>query len=188
MYVVAAYLYGSLDSDIYMKVPNRIPVPNMHANHNMYCVKLIKSLYGLKQSGRMWYDRLKEFLLNKCYSNSGDCPCVFIRRSSTGFYIISVYIDDINITGHTKDIDEAHNHLKTEFKMNDLGRTKFCLGLQVEHLHTGILIHQSVYVQKIFKKFNMDKAYLAKTSMIVRALEKDKDPFKPRGEGEDVLG
>jgi hypothetical protein len=34
----------------------------------------------------------------------------------------------------------------------------------------------------------MDKAYPDKTSMIVRALENDKDLFKPREEGEDVLG
>jgi hypothetical protein len=68
MDVVTAYLYGSLDSDIYMKVPNGIPIPNMHANRNMYCVQLVKSLYGLKQSERMWYNRLKEFLLNKGYS------------------------------------------------------------------------------------------------------------------------
>jgi hypothetical protein len=55
----------SLDLDIYMKVPDEISVSNTNANRNMYCVKLIKSLYGLKQSGRMWYNRLKEFLLNK---------------------------------------------------------------------------------------------------------------------------
>jgi hypothetical protein len=34
----------------------------------------------------------------------------------------------------------------------------------------------------------MDKAYLARTPMVVRALEKDKDPFKPKEEGEEVLG
>jgi hypothetical protein len=172
MDVMTAYLYGSLDSDIYMKVSDGISVLNMHANRNMYCVKLIKSLYGLKQSGRMWYNRLKEFLLNKGYSNSDDCPCVFIRKSTTRFCIISVYVDDLNIIDHTKDIDEARNHLKTEFEMKDLGRIKFCLGLQVEHLHTGILIHQSAYVQKILKNFNMDKVYSARTHMVVCALEK----------------
>jgi hypothetical protein len=72
MDVVAAYLYGSLDSDIYMKVFDGIPVSNMHANHNMYYVKLVKSLYDLKQLERMWYNQLKEFLLNKGYSNSDD--------------------------------------------------------------------------------------------------------------------
>ena len=53
MDVVTAYLYGSLDSDIYMKVPDGIDIPNQKVNRNMYCVKLQKSLYGLKQSGRM---------------------------------------------------------------------------------------------------------------------------------------
>jgi hypothetical protein len=152
MDVVTAYLYESLDSDIYMKVPDGISVLIMHANHNIYYVKLVRSLYGLKQSGRMWYNRLKEFLLNKGYSNSDNCSCVFIRKSATGFCIISVYVDDLNIIGHTKDIDEAHNHLKTELKIKDLGRTKFCLGLQLEHPHAGILVHQFAYVQKILEK------------------------------------
>jgi hypothetical protein len=158
MDVVTAYLYVSLDSDIYMKVLDGIPISNMHANHNMYCIKLVKSLYGLKQSRRMWYNRLKGFLLNKVYSSNDDCLCVFIKKSTTGFCIILVYMDDVNIIGHTRHIDEACNHLKTKFEMKDLGRTKFCLGLQLEHLQTSILVHHSAYIQKIFKKFNMDKS------------------------------
>jgi hypothetical protein len=46
--VMTAYLYGSLDSDIYMKVPDRISVPNTNIGQNMYCVKLNRSLYALK--------------------------------------------------------------------------------------------------------------------------------------------
>jgi hypothetical protein len=64
--------------------------------------------------------------------------------------------------------------------MKDLGKTKFCLDLQVEHISTGILVHQSAYVQKILVKFNMDKVYPSKTPMVVRALEKNTDPFRPR--------
>jgi hypothetical protein len=64
-----------------------------------------------------------------------------LKKSSTGFCIISVYADDLNIIGHTKVMDEAYNHLKMEFEMKYLGRTKFCLGLQLEHLHMSILIH-----------------------------------------------
>jgi hypothetical protein len=94
----------------------------------------------------MWYNRLKEFLLNKDYSNNDDCPCVFIRKSSTGFCIILVYVDDLNIIGTELDINEVQDHLETEFEMNDLSKTKFCLGLQLEHLPTGILVHQSAYV------------------------------------------
>jgi hypothetical protein len=124
----------------------------------------------------------------KGYSNSDDCPCLFIRKFSTGFYIISVYVDDLNIIGHAKYIDKDHNHLKKEFEMKDLGKIKFCLGLQIEHLHTGILVHQSAYVKKVLEKFNMDKAYPQRTPMIVCTLEKDKDPFRPKQEGEEILG
>ena len=56
MDVVTAHLYGSLDSYIYMRVPDGVPVPDASAKRNMYYVKLNKSLYGLKQSGRMWYN------------------------------------------------------------------------------------------------------------------------------------
>jgi hypothetical protein len=145
---VTSYLYVSLDSDIYMKVPDVISVLNTNTNHNMYCVKLVKSLYGLKQSRKIWYNRLKEFLLNKGYLNNDDCPYVFIRKSGTVIYIISVYVDDLNIIGHAKDIDEASNYLKKEFEMKDLGKNQFCLDLQIEHLQTGILIHQLVMSRK----------------------------------------
>jgi hypothetical protein len=37
--------------------------------------------------------------------------------------------------------------------MKDLGQTKFCLGLQVEHFLTGIFVHQAAYIQKILEKF-----------------------------------
>ena len=127
----------------------------------------------------MWYNWLSEYLLQKGYTNSDDCPCVFIKKSQTGFYIISMYVDDLNIIGNQQDIDEACNHLKTEFELKDLGHTKFCLGLQLEHLLTGIFVHQSVYIQKVLEKFNMDKSYPSKTPMIVRSLEMETGQFRP---------
>ena len=82
MDVVTAYLYENLDSDIYMKVPEGIPVANQdRANRNLYSMQLRKSLYGLKQSGKMWYNHLSDFLCKKGYMNNEDCPSVFIRRS-----------------------------------------------------------------------------------------------------------
>jgi hypothetical protein len=141
MDVVTAYLYGSLDSNIYIKVSDEIYVPNVNIGHNMYRVKLNKSLYGLKQFVRMWYNQLMEFLLNKNYSNNDDCPYVFIRKSSTKFCIISVYVNDLNIIGTELDNNKVCDHLKMEFEMKNLGKTKFCLGSQLEHLPTGILVH-----------------------------------------------
>jgi hypothetical protein len=117
-----------------MKVPDGVSVPYASAKGSMHCVKLNKSLYGLKQSGRIWHKQLSKFLIQKGYSNNDDCPCFFIKKSSLRFCIISVYLEDLNIIGNTQDIDETRNHLNTEFEMKDLGQTKFCLVLQLEHL------------------------------------------------------
>ena len=65
MDVVTAYLYGSLDDDIYMKIPEGYKMPKhiILQSRSMYSIKLQRSLYGLKQSGRMWYNCLSEYLL-----------------------------------------------------------------------------------------------------------------------------
>ena len=60
MDVVTAYLYGSLDANVYMKIPEGFTLPEaMNSKpRSTYSIKLQRSLYGLKQSGRMWYNRL----------------------------------------------------------------------------------------------------------------------------------
>ena len=68
----------------------------------------------------MWYNRLSEFLLKNEYINSDAYPCVFIKKSLNDFCIISVYVDEINIIGTRKEIEEASSCLKTEFEMKDL--------------------------------------------------------------------
>jgi hypothetical protein len=72
--------------------------------------------------------------------------------------------------------------------MKELGQTKICLGLQLEQLPSGIFTYQSTYIQKILEKFNMDKSYPTKTPMVVRSLDVEKDPFRPREEDEEILG
>ena len=95
----------------------------------MYSIKLQRSLYGLKQSGRMWYNRLSDYLINKGYVNNVICPCIFIKKTISEFVIIVVYVDDLNIIGIENEIHEATVYLKEEFEMKDLGKTKYCLGL-----------------------------------------------------------
>ena len=52
MDVVIAYLYGSLDVNVYMKIPEGFTLPEVMNSkpRSMYSIKLQRSLYGLKQS------------------------------------------------------------------------------------------------------------------------------------------
>ena len=52
----------------------------------------------------------------------------------------------------------------------------------------GILIHQSTYVKKVLKQFNIDKSHLLSSPMIVRSLDANKDHFRPKKENKALLG
>ncbi|WKA13112.1 hypothetical protein VitviT2T_030444 [Vitis vinifera] len=190
MDVITTYLYGSMDNDIYMKIPEgfKLPYANNTKPRSMYSIKLQRSLYGLKQSGRMWYNRLSEYLLKEGYVNNPICPCIFIKKSETGFAIIAVYVDDLNLVGTPEELTRTTNYLKNEFEMKDLGKTKFCLGLQIEHFPNGVLVHQSTYIKKVLKHFYMDKVHPLISPMVVRSLDVKKDPFRPCKNDEELLG
>ena len=89
----------------------------------------------------MWYNRLSEYLLKEGYVNNPICPCIFIKKLETGFAIIVVYVDDLNLVGTLEELTRTTNYLKNEFEMKDLGKTKFYLGLQIEHFPNGVLGH-----------------------------------------------
>ena len=103
-----------MDNDIYMKIPEgfKLPEANSTEPHSMYSIKLQRSLYGLKQSGRMWYDRLSEYLLKERYVNNPICPCIFIKKSEIGFEIIVVYGDDLNLVRTPEELTRTTNYLK----------------------------------------------------------------------------
>ena len=63
--------------------------------------------------------------------------------------------------------------------VKDLGKTKFCLRLHIEHFPIGVLIHQSEYTKKILKCFYMVKAHHLSSPMVVGSLDVKNDPFRP---------
>ena len=72
--------------------------------------------------------------------------------------------------------------------MKDLGKTKYYLSLQIEHCSNGILIHQSTYIEKVLKRFYMDKSHPLNSPMVLRSLKVNKDLFCPKEENEELLG
>ena len=50
MNVVTTYLYGSINTNVYMKIPEGFKLPEVMNSkpRNMYSIKLQRSLYGLK--------------------------------------------------------------------------------------------------------------------------------------------
>ena len=90
MNVITVYLYGSMDNDIYMKILKgfKLPEANCTKPRSMYSIKLQRSLYGLKQSECMWYNRLSEYLLKEGYINNPICPCIFNIKLEIGLQLL----------------------------------------------------------------------------------------------------
>ena len=155
MDVVTTYLYGYIDTDVYMKILEGFKLPEAMNSQprSIYSIKLQQSLYGLKQSGQIRYNRLSQYLLKEGYGNDPICPCVFIKKIAVGFTILAVYVDDLNLIGTPEELINTINYLKKEFEMKDLGKTKYCLCLQIKYCSNGVFIHQSTCIEKYLETF-----------------------------------
>ena len=91
--------------------------------------RLKKSLYGLKQSPRAWFEKFTRSVKRQRYSQAQTDHTMFIKHSRDGkVTIFLVYVDDIILTG---DDENEMNQLKTclvvEFEIKDLGSLSYFL-------------------------------------------------------------
>jgi hypothetical protein len=82
----------------------------------------------------MWHNRLSEYLMGLEYMNNELCHCMFIKKFASAYAIITVYVDDMNLMWTLKELIETAELLKKELEMKDFGKTRYCFGLQIEHI------------------------------------------------------
>jgi hypothetical protein len=75
------------------------------------------------------------------FENNEICPRIFIKKTTSGFAIVIVYVDDLNLVGNLEELVKTTTYLKDEFEIKDLRKIKFYLGLQIEHLSNRKFIH-----------------------------------------------
>ncbi|XP_068339068.1 uncharacterized mitochondrial protein AtMg00810-like [Pyrus communis] len=93
----------------------------------------------------------------------------------------------MNLIGTSTELEEIVAHLKSEFEMKDLGKTRYCLNLKIEYCSDGILVHQLNYTQKVLRNFNEDKTKPSSTPIVVRTLDVKRDPFHPNEDDEEIF-
>ncbi|GJR71740.1 putative ribonuclease H-like domain-containing protein [Tanacetum coccineum] len=117
--------------------------------------KVVKTLYGLHQAPRAWYDALANYLLSNGFQRGKIDQTLFIKRQKGHILLVQIYVDDI-IFGSTKKelCDEFEKLIKDKFQMSSMGELTFFLGLQIQQKKNGIFISQDKYVHEILRKFN----------------------------------
>ena len=148
--ISTAFLHGRLKHKIFMRAPNNIHVQNGKV------LRLIKTLYGLKQSSREWYERLREELLIMGFNILESDTVVFMNRKS--HIILWLYVDDILFfvpKSERGTVDTIIQRLASVFDLRDLGEAKQVLNMTIhrDRKQRLIRLRQDLHIVKLINKY-----------------------------------
>nr|GEV35230.1 copia protein [Tanacetum cinerariifolium] len=153
MDVKTTFLNRELKEEVYVSQPEGFVDPD----HPTHVYRLNKTLYGLKQALRVWYDTLSRFLLDNKFSKGAVDPTLFTQKTGKHILLVQIYVDDIIFASTDfKACGIFSNEMSSKFQMSMMGQMLFFLGLQVSQSPRGIFINQSKFSLEILKKFGMD--------------------------------
>eukprot|EP00873_Tetraselmis_striata_P023011 jgi/Tetstr1/443275/TSEL_031309.t1 len=136
-------------------------------------LRLLKSLYGLKQSPRNWHNTLHKFLVCYGFQQLKSDPGAYVYwQGGQLICILVVYVDDMIFA--FKDAVWAADFktaLGARFDIKDLGVCAWALGMAVERDwdNATLKVHQAKYIDDMVHKFNLADAYAVSTPAEVGA-------------------
>ena len=149
--VKTAFLNGVLENKIYMRQPQGFEVDD-----EGFVCELYKSKYGLKQSARMWNDKINEVILETGLIRSNYDSCLYY--SKTPEFVL--YVDDILIAcSDFEERQKLEEVLKLNFEIKCLGELSLFLGIEVTRSTEGYYqICQKEYIKKLLVEFNLENS------------------------------
>ncbi|GJS82642.1 retrovirus-related pol polyprotein from transposon TNT 1-94 [Tanacetum coccineum] len=141
--VKSAFLYGTIEEEVYVCQPPGFEDPEFP--NKVY--KVEKTLYGLHQAPRAWYETLSTYVLENGFRRGTIDKTLFIKKDKYDIMLVQVFVNDI-IFGSTKKslCTEFEQKMHKRFQMSSIGELIFFLGLQVNQKDDGIFISQDKYV------------------------------------------
>ncbi|SGZ31315.1 BQ5605_C044g12142 [Microbotryum silenes-dioicae] len=138
-----AYLHGELDHDIWMTTPRGFDFPSDQV------LRLRRSIYGLKQAGRIWNRHIDTSLRSLGYTATGTDHCIYSRIDDQKQpHYIALYVDDLLIVSPA---------LEQRYGVKRLGPAEYILGIQIRRLEDGsIALSQERYIMDVLARFHFD--------------------------------
>jgi Reverse transcriptase (RNA-dependent DNA polymerase) len=137
-----AFLREDLKEEVYMEIAPSFA--NEQLKGKVCCLK--RSLYGLKQSPRAWFDRFSMTMKNLGYQQSNVDHTMFIQWKGEKICILIVYVDDIVLMGNDPvEMKRFKASLAKEFEMKDLGELRYFIDIEVVR-SKKIVLSQQKYV------------------------------------------
>ena len=162
MGVKTAFLNVEIDETIYMEQPKNFVTRDPKS---MVC-KLKKSLYGLKQSPRLWYHKFHTSITSFSFMMNPADECIYHKFSGSKYIFLALYVNEILLA--TNDLNllrDTKQFLSNNFDMKNLGNASYVLGIQIyRDCSKDILgLSQKGYIEKLLQRYNMQDCKLLDT-------------------------
>jgi hypothetical protein len=154
-----AFLHAILDGDVYVRFPKgyeRMP------GADGMVMKLRKSLYGLQEAPKRWYETLTTFMAENGWRTTPYDPCLFFRQTENGgVMVLGLHVDDQlgGTTQHPNDVawlSAFMERLEKRFGIKGPKEPTYALGLDIARQKDGsIFLSQHTFVQKMLEEFGM---------------------------------
>ena len=157
-----AYLNSNLEHDVYVEFPKGIQTIDTAITQDMIML-LKRGLYGLKESGRLWYETLRNFLENNGFVASSWNPCIFQDKEEE--ILILVYVDDCLVSSKTEEaIKRLKKKILKKFEVTESDLDDF-LGLQISYDRSKGVASLSAekYIEKCLKELGLQECNSVKT-------------------------
>jgi hypothetical protein len=165
--VKTAFLHGILPEGetMYMEQP-----PGFTAEgRESWVMKLMKSIYGMKQASRIWNQTFHKAMKSLGFERLACEWCVYIRRTKTGIIMFAVHVDDIiSAASSPEENKKFKEELRSKWEISDLGPAKFVLGIAVTRdlERRTITLSQTALIDKVINEFGQGDAHAAETPMV----------------------
>ncbi|CAI7881222.1 unnamed protein product [Closterium sp. NIES-53] len=146
-----AFLQSKLDRVLYMYQPDHFD------DGTGWVCKLLKSLYGLKQSLLLWYRALDGVLLGAGWKKSQVDEALYFKAGDDGVTCrVLVYVDDLLATSSSPAmLKELKALLEAAFELREISPVVKYLGLEIvrDRPARKLWLHQQGYADKLRRRF-----------------------------------
>jgi len=118
--VETAFLYHSFcpGEEVYMNCP-----PGM-VHQTDECLLLLKTLYGLIQAARHYFDFISKIIIEIGFQQSPADPCLFLLKNAMGIMLVIIYVDDVGLAYSSCAL--------VEFLFNELKKRKINYTVEID--------------------------------------------------------
>jgi hypothetical protein len=173
---VNAFVNSELDEEVYVDLPDGF-------KDKEHSLRLIKALYGLRRSPRLWQLEFGGWLTSRGLKQVPDDPCVY----KSDRFIVIFFVDDIvtlSYAIHRADQQKFEVELTVKYPIKIMGELRWFLGIRVirDRPRRRLWLCQDSYIDKIVHRFHLEEGRRYSTPLIAgtRMDPNQEDPKKSK--------